>query len=416
MGMKTKTFVFISYARQDSHVALRIQKFLEGEKIPTKIVPEGTPLPESRYIRRVFVDTEDLSVGRSDFREELRKALGEAEYLLVLCSRHSARPGSFVNREIDYFLKKCNGKTERILPIALEGVKMGGDEACVPDALRKIIETRNIVLLDEKSRDRSSFRQKMFKVIEFLLNVPANQIHDRYFEWMKKKLEIAIGVAGGVVLVVFSLLVYGIRQERARTVFEQKVFPMSIDYSYIKAFLGPLMASCTNSECVVILAMPKNYDELSNLARQKKAAVSNDAANVGWILRDTKVRIPTFRGPRDLNTSFLTRVGKPFAKETVFVDMVSQLSSVKAVVDYLTTNSHYHKLSDREKLTERYLVEFKNTLLELLQKEPLLKGDPAERIKFVTDARDLEQVLNEITQKQERREEEEIMRSKVKFR
>ena len=114
-----KTHVFISYARSDAaEVASLLQRRLEGYRIPQKLVGTDVPLPESKYLRRVFVDTEDLSVSKESFHAQLKQELDDAEYLIVLCSKAAARSDSFVHKEIEYFTKTNRGNKSRILPIA----------------------------------------------------------------------------------------------------------------------------------------------------------------------------------------------------------------------------------------------------------------------------------------------------------
>lgn len=77
-----KTFAFISYARSDgSTIANEVQRQLEAYVVPRKLVGQENPIPDGKYIRRVFVDTSDLSVTASDFTEEIKKNLRESEYL-----------------------------------------------------------------------------------------------------------------------------------------------------------------------------------------------------------------------------------------------------------------------------------------------------------------------------------------------
>lgn len=98
-----QTFAFITYARCDSWwEARRFQHLLESYKIPRSLAPKDIRLPDGKYLRKVFVDTSDLPVSNGDFREDIKRELDAAEYLVVLCSQGSARPESYVHEEIRY--------------------------------------------------------------------------------------------------------------------------------------------------------------------------------------------------------------------------------------------------------------------------------------------------------------------------
>ena len=69
---KIKTHIFISYARSDaSEVASLLQRRLEGYRISRKLVSKDVPLPDSKYLRRGFVDKEDLSVSKGSVPRNL---------------------------------------------------------------------------------------------------------------------------------------------------------------------------------------------------------------------------------------------------------------------------------------------------------------------------------------------------------
>ncbi len=101
----TKCFAFISYSRLDAQYAKHIQHFLEHYKYPQKIVAQENQPKGTEYIRRVFLDTTDLSTRGADFYAELEERLKESRYLLVLCSPNSAAEKSVCHWEIQTFLK-----------------------------------------------------------------------------------------------------------------------------------------------------------------------------------------------------------------------------------------------------------------------------------------------------------------------
>ena len=215
---------------------------LESYKIPKGLVPKDVRLPDGKYLRKVFVDTSDLPVGDRDFREDIRQELDAAEYLIVLCSRGSARPDSYVHEEIRHFANKPNGGLSKILPVVLDGFES------VPEELADVVKSRNVVVWERRSHgygSRASQNENIvrFKVIGFLLHVKSEILNNRYWEeWSRAVSRIGLAVFSGLVVLVAALY-YGlmksqeaVRQQVERVKFEKQVFPRSIDFSYMTAF------------------------------------------------------------------------------------------------------------------------------------------------------------------------------------
>lgn len=107
-----KNFAFISYSHRDMDVARWLQRKLEAYRLPVEVhndVEAG-----SRYLRPVFRDQSDLNTGI--LSEELRRNLEESKYLLLLCSKNSAR-STWVSDEARAFVEM--GRLDRIIPIII---------------------------------------------------------------------------------------------------------------------------------------------------------------------------------------------------------------------------------------------------------------------------------------------------------
>lgn len=392
---KIKTHIFISYARSDaSEVASLLQRRLEGYRISRKLVSKDVPLPDSKYLRRVFLDKEDLSVSNESFREQIWQELDDAEYLLVLCSKAAARPDSFVHKEISYFMKKNCGNLSRILPIALDGV---GDDA-VPAELHEIVKERNIVLWNRgwESQGRlgkAHIHSAFFKVLEFLLGVEAGVLNNRYWIAWRRRIVLAACVWTAVMLSLVGVLTHDVINQIHRVKFEKQVFPLSIDYSYMEAFAAPLVGFETNKHNIIIAAMPKNYEELGNKPGKKKDEIQQDLAGLGWTYEKRQYSKPNWSRP--LETAVAMPKEGVIEGTNVFVDVVSQLSAVKKVLDYLTKDNPFYSIDEQESLTQYYVNEFKTKLVELMEKNEAIKGCSWE-FKFVTDKDELKTVLDSI--------------------
>ncbi len=396
-------FAFISYSRKDAAFAREIQYFLEHYKYPRSVVPPENQPEDEQYIRRVFLDTDDLSTRSPDFMAELEEKLKNSRYLLVLCSTNSAASKSVCHWEIRTFLKYHS--MDDILPIALNGVEAGS----IPEEVMPIVARRNIVLLDSAASMKSfENRGMLFHVAEFLLKVDAILLNNRYEKERRaaKRKQLTLAM---IVLTLISILstclaiecYYATIRAREHTRFEQKVFPSSIVFGYAKNFLVPLIKATTaagTEKCIMVIAMPRDYSELPNRAEVKREHFSRDASSLGWRYENVKIEVA---GRRPIAIGEISP-GQPVAGARVFADMASTVTAIKHVVDYLTTtgNSKFHAntMEEKERLTAHYLREFKTVLMDVLRVEKEL-GSPEVgnyQIYFVANHEELRATLDEI--------------------
>ena len=121
-----KYFAFISYSRKDSRAAAFLHRKLEKFRIPIKRVPEEMRRGLHKFVRPVFRDKRDLEVGESSFTEDVKRALEESRFIIVLCSPNSAR-SAWVDNEIRYFLSTHGGDLSKVVPVVLAGNPGSGD-------------------------------------------------------------------------------------------------------------------------------------------------------------------------------------------------------------------------------------------------------------------------------------------------
>ena len=119
-------FAFISYSRKDLDVARMIYRRLESFRYPAKVEKQYRP-KASRYVKDIFLDRTRLGFSQNSFHDEIRTALAQSRYLIVLCSSNSGVPNAdgryYVNEEILYFLSQHNGDFGLIVPVLLDDVK-----------------------------------------------------------------------------------------------------------------------------------------------------------------------------------------------------------------------------------------------------------------------------------------------------
>ena len=95
---KYKAFISYRHKPLDSEYADKLHKRIERYVIPRDLRKGG-----EKKLGLVFRDLEELPIA-DDLDENIRKALDNSEYLIVMCSPDT--PGSvWVQREISYFLE-----------------------------------------------------------------------------------------------------------------------------------------------------------------------------------------------------------------------------------------------------------------------------------------------------------------------
>lgn len=109
-----KYYAFISYNSKDARWGRRLQRKLEGYRMPATLCSEHGW--KRRPIAPVFYAPTDIQPG--DLRQELEARLWASRHLIVICSPHSAK-AKWVGWEIAYF--HSLGRTENIHFFIVDG-------------------------------------------------------------------------------------------------------------------------------------------------------------------------------------------------------------------------------------------------------------------------------------------------------
>lgn len=109
-----KYFAFISYSSKDARWGRRLQRKLEGYRMPATLCSEHGW--KRRPIAPVFYAPTDIQPG--DLRQELEARLRASRHLIVICSPNSAK-AQWVGWEIAYF--HSLGRTENIHFFIVDG-------------------------------------------------------------------------------------------------------------------------------------------------------------------------------------------------------------------------------------------------------------------------------------------------------
>lgn len=115
-----KYFAFLSYSSHDMAWGKRLQRRLEGYRLPTTLCSaRGWP---RKPMRPVFFAPTDIQPGGLD--QELQDRLRASRHLIVICSPHLAQ-SAWVGREIEYF--HSLGRAGRIHLFIVEGTPHSGN-------------------------------------------------------------------------------------------------------------------------------------------------------------------------------------------------------------------------------------------------------------------------------------------------
>ena len=204
--MKYKAF--ISYSHKDEKFAKWLHKKLESYKIPKELHTLHPSLPKN--ISPIFRDIEELSAS-SDLPKEILEALGDSEYLIVICSPHSAQ-SQWVNQEIVDF-KSMYGE-ERVLSIILDGEPYDKEKECFPEALKYRVKNAKVskekaepIAADVRGKWRSEWEFGKLKLISGLLELDFEELNKRE-EKRRRKNRFIWGVISLIIIVSLSSLAW----------------------------------------------------------------------------------------------------------------------------------------------------------------------------------------------------------------
>jgi tetratricopeptide (TPR) repeat protein len=124
---------FLSYSHRDTAWAKWLHAALERYRIDRDLVGRETPVgPVPKSLRPIFRDREEFSAGHS-LSDQTLAALEASHFMIVLCSPAAAQ-SHYVNEEVRRF--KALGRSERVIPVIVDGSAGGTIQECFPPALR----------------------------------------------------------------------------------------------------------------------------------------------------------------------------------------------------------------------------------------------------------------------------------------
>ncbi|OBX19712.1 hypothetical protein A9995_03855 [Erythrobacter sp. QSSC1-22B] len=132
--MAERFSAFISYSHHDSATARQLHRAIESYRFPKNVIGTQTAFgPAQRKLKHVFRDRDELAAS-GDLGEDLKTALADSRFQIVICSPSAAR-SKWVNEEILIF-KRQHGEA-RTLAVIVAGEPYTSDETeCFPPALQ----------------------------------------------------------------------------------------------------------------------------------------------------------------------------------------------------------------------------------------------------------------------------------------
>jgi len=210
-------YAFISYSRKNSSAASYLHKGFERFKVPVQKVEATYLPPDKKYMRPIFRDKRDLEVSDQNFTGDIKNAIENSRYLVVLCSPQSAA-SKWVNDEVEYFLENHDNNFSLVVPIILSGTPGAGDETeCLPPALRKEeITSRNLprAIPDEGENEKDGLENGLVQAMSYMLHVKRENIKAAIDTERIHFYQRCAAVSVLVVLIFAALTLWAIRAEK----------------------------------------------------------------------------------------------------------------------------------------------------------------------------------------------------------
>ena len=225
-----KYYAFISYSRKNSKASKYLQVELEHFRIPVKYVAEENRPQVQTYLRPIFRDRRDLKVGEESFTEDIKAAIAQSRYLIVLCSPEAAA-SEFVKEEIKHFLATHNNNYRAIVPVVLKGNPGSNDDTeCLPVSLRNAeITRRNLASMipDEGDDEKTGWEKGAVDALSYMLKVDREKIKATVdAEKLRQvKIYVVIAIVASVIIAAFAawaLYNAKIAKENEKQAMEQK--------------------------------------------------------------------------------------------------------------------------------------------------------------------------------------------------
>jgi tetratricopeptide (TPR) repeat protein len=221
-----KYWAFLSYSHRDRKWGDWLHRVLETYRVPKRIV--GQPTRDGQRPRRlfpIFRDREELPAS-ADLGTEVNEALTRSRYLIVVCSRNSAK-SVWVNEEIKFFKKL--GREDRVLALIVDGEpntsehKPGftAEDECFPEALRhrvgsegRLLPVRTEPVAGDAREGKDGKANAKLKLVAGLLDASFDTLKQREQERRRRSLLQVTGAAILIAIAMSLIALYAVDQQR----------------------------------------------------------------------------------------------------------------------------------------------------------------------------------------------------------
>lgn len=390
-------FAFISYKRGgvDEKVANWIHKKLEKYPYPKKLVDKENCPDDPERIRKVFIDTKELSITDKYFEDRIKECIKNSRYLILICSSKSAE-SEFVNREVECFLATHNNDTGLILPVFIDSV----EEEFLPKAIRNTeILNRNCPIYKPMFEPKNEMNSYCFyHIVSFLLKVDFKKIYDRYqiYSQKKRKEKRLLKWLSGIILLAFGFFIANwvynqhqlvktqeeiIEKQKEIVQLEKEIFPYSVVTGYVRNFLSPVIEyiKTNEPESHIYVHMPTRSKDLNHDHVDRFNSISAYVTDVLMLDTIKQVTLKT-RMPRGSNVHRLCSTPDNVL-EGKYLDFASTTSTFLAIAK-IKKEKQIYKDIEIDAMIEEYTDIFIRQANEIL-------GPDSIHVTFVTSISDI---------------------------
>ncbi len=279
---------FISYSHRDRAHADKLFRALESYRVPRRLVGMRSDKGDTIHTRvgQLFRDRDELPAAE-DLNAEVKKALTQSEFMIVLCSP-AAAASRWVNREIIEF-KKLTGE-RRILSVILSGEPFASDHGrpeneCFPPALRyklseggTIAQERAEPLAADLRPEGDGERRGLLKLVAGLMGIGLDALIERDLQ-RKMRRVMAVTAASVAAMLGMGMLTYEAvtaRQEaeRARNEAEGLIEYMLTDLRQTLFSVGRIdVMAKVNEQAMEYYEHQGDPEKLSAESRERRARI-----------------------------------------------------------------------------------------------------------------------------------------------
>lgn len=204
---------FISYSSTSKDAALTLHRRLENFAVPKALRGRNTfEGLIGKDLGKFFVDRAELSATHS-LEHEVKKALSESSFLIVLCTPDAAK-SRWVPLEIRYF--NSLGRKDRLLPVLLDGQPLIFDQEVEPDGAfpKELFDTSPDIaelplapdFRDPSEGNGDGFEIAFLKIVARLLGVSFPEMTQRHLIAEREKRRARNRIIGALaVMLAFTL-------------------------------------------------------------------------------------------------------------------------------------------------------------------------------------------------------------------